>query len=999
MLNVGRNIAQQLELINEFKGDILAIPEPHIGKNNKLTGNNVSYHILCQKDIAVIYKKNIPIQIVKTEGYYIAITVTNYIIISCYFAPSKDLEEQLRNISKLIVDFRNFKIILMGDFNVRSNIYEKINREDYNMKIRAELFEEFLMSHDLIVKNPYNVKTFNNANGSSVIDLIVVQQIISERVGNIKIDDTKMTPHSEVGFEFEIEGFKYTKEEFYKLNENKFKSAIEINRNKINEIVVEIYNCKKNTQLEKKITVFNELLSKLGDECREAVQKNEKTWWNNELEKIKLSIKILKKRTDKYLRKYKRASLNENKNKYIGIYQIHKQTLKHLTLKYKRMIMECKTKAWKEFVEGATVWGSPYKVLLNKYQKLELPVLQINSCNLTTEQEKYEYLINEIFPIVNEKLPEYENDSVLELDYEFLDQIIKNLKNKKANGADKISNRMLKILHGSNKWYLRTIYEKCLELVYFPKTWKKGKLKILNKPGKKPVNAKAFRPLTLLPCLGKVLEKIIKSHLEKALYRNFVLHENQFAYRKKCGTEQAVLKFTKFADDFKSRNRHVFLMSFDLSGAFNRVLWSTIIKTLADNQIPHTLINFIKSFLTERTIGHYDSEGNTITQRSIYCGVPQGSVLGPTLFNVVMAKVHRTPYYKDLKIISYADDILMISGINDLETDTQKINDTAENLSSVLKSAGLSFNSEKTQSLLISSKHDKNSVKQCIETKVRVDKCNVKVEKELKYLGVILDEKLSFSSHVDYINKKILKYYNIFRALYGNRFGLNYKNRKILYNAIFTSITSYCSIVYFPRLSQTQQNKIKTLQRKILINIASGYRTISYNAIYCITGELPIDLKIWIVNEMKKFKMEKQNFGKLELREKLYEFTDSALQKWQANYENSINGKHTIKLIPNLKIVFKNRSWFLNYHITQAITGHGNFATYLNKYKITNNSICPNCKTEYDTPWHTIVECPNFYRLRREYGINEENVILNNKKMLIKTLKYFNVLIRNKNKM
>lgn len=52
----------------------------------------------------------------------------------------------------------------------------------------------------------------------------------------------------------------------------------------------------------------------------------------------------------------------------------------------------------------------------------------------------------------------------------------------------------------------------------------------------------------------------------------------------------------------------------------------------------------------------------------------QGSVLGPTLSNVVMAKVHRTPHYKDLKILSYADDILMISGINDLGMDIQKIN-------------------------------------------------------------------------------------------------------------------------------------------------------------------------------------------------------------------------------------------------------------------------------------------------------------------------------------
>ena len=90
------------------------------------------------------------------------------------------------------------------------------------MKISAKLFEEFLMSYDFIAKNPYNVKTFSNANGSSVIDLIIVKQPLSERIGNIKMDNTKISPHSQVNFDFKIENLECSKEKYYKLNDNKF---------------------------------------------------------------------------------------------------------------------------------------------------------------------------------------------------------------------------------------------------------------------------------------------------------------------------------------------------------------------------------------------------------------------------------------------------------------------------------------------------------------------------------------------------------------------------------------------------------------------------------------------------------------------------------------------------------------------------------------------------------------------------------------------------------
>ena len=557
--------------------------------------------------------------------------------------------------------------------------------------------------------------------------------------------------------------------------------------------------------------------------------------------------------------------------------------------------------------------------------------------------------------------------------------------------------------------YLQSLFEKCLEFVYFPKIWKKGKILILNKIGKNPSNAKAFRPITLLPTLGKVLEKIIKSFLEETINENSVLNDNQFAYRKSLGTEQAVIRLTEYVEKFSKDNRHALLVSFDVSGAFDKVRWSKIINNLFLNLIPYTLINYVKSFLTNRTIGHYNHGGRTIFERELFCGVPQGSILGPTLFNVVMARVHKIPYYRDLGILSYADDLLLVAGISvNAERDFKQINNAICCLNNELKSAGLAFNREKTQSLLVSKKHDKESLKREIEAKVKVEGIGVKVSPELKYLGVILDENTNFAKHVQYIKRKIWKYFNLFKALYGNKFGLSYNNRKILYQAIFTSIVSYCSAAYFPRLSQTQVNEIKTLQRKLLINVSSGYRTISYSAIYCITGELPIDQKIKLRNEIFALKRKVGSTETTELKNKIKEITSTAIQTWQSEYDNAVTGTHTKKLIPRVEHIYKNNKFQLNYYITQAITGHGNFGSYLKKFKKTESESCKGCGAVEDSVWHCIFECEKYAGLREKFNIKVEKDLIVGKKNERLTqgkreinknrniLEYLNVLMKTK---
>ena len=171
-----------------------------------------------------------------------------------------------------------------------------------------------------------------------------------------------------------------------------------------------------------------------------------------------------------------------------------------------------------------------------------MPAFEIGDKQLKTESEKYEYLLNKSFPIVEDNIfqDKSDHDIDLKLDDDLIDEIIRTLKNKKANGVDQISNSMIKIIYNHNKNWLKTVFSKCLQLVYYSTVWKRGKIKIINK--KKTKSAKDFRPISLLPVLGKILEKIIEHHLEIYMEGNFVRNDNQYADRKSTGTERAVLK-------------------------------------------------------------------------------------------------------------------------------------------------------------------------------------------------------------------------------------------------------------------------------------------------------------------------------------------------------------------------------------------------------------------------------------------------------------------------
>lgn len=921
-------------------------------------------------DIAICYKNCINLFEIQKNQSTIIIKIEEVVIIAIYWSPNElneIIEKRIRDLQEYIMlDLKNEKIILIGDFNTRSVIYEKLNGISYN-KRRAQAFEEFLMTSNLTVRNPYNFKTFENKNGSSVIDLIITNERIKNQVQNIKIKNESLSYHKSINFEItDICNFEHEKNKTWAVNYEKFERIIEVTD--FDEIVEKIENSMDIKELDNQLIEFSEIIKSKRKECLvEITERKNETWWNDRLETQKKLIKKLTKL--KY--KYKRGKKNMYLESLIELMKILKS-------QYTQEIIENKNKIWKNLITESSVWGKPYKIIMEKYKKFEFPPIKLGNKIITEEKEKYKEIFLNIFPNINDPLKEYENEqgNNIEIDELLIKNIIKKLNNRKANGHDDISNKMLKIINKQSPEIFKTIFQKLLSMNYFPETWKLGKIKLLNKPNKNPAEINSYRPLTLLPTLGKVYEKIIKYYLNQEIEKLSIFHEQQYGFREGRSTETALIELTKTLDQFRKIFKHVILVSFDITGAFNWVKWSRLLETMEKKKINSQLIQIIQSYFENRKICFFDKDNNLKLEHALSSGVPQGSALSPTLFNIAMTEVHEAvKETKKFKLLSYADDLLIIVGINKM-TDSQLINDKIEMIKLKLEYLGLTLNPNKTQMLFLSRRHKKYEFQKRMEGKIKLGQEKIIFHTEMKYLGIIIDQNLNYNKHVEYITNKLRKYYNKIRALYGNTFGMDTYKREILYNALFRSIIEYGSLAYFEKLRNTEIKKLKSLQRTVLIGIISAYRTVSHTASHVIAGITPIDLQLSQTNKIKtlKIKFKENKITKKEMVESIKTIRLDTIKNWQEQYEKEKTGRRTAKLIPDIGIRLENKKLKSNYFLTQYLTGHGNFATYLKNFNIINDSQCRECLNSDDDPDHTFIKCKNFDRIRGDAKITTEEL-------------------------
>jgi len=404
--------------------------------------------------------------------------------------------------------------------------------------------------------------------------------------------------------------------------------------------------------------------------------------------------------------------------------------------------------------------------------------------------------------------------------------IISNLKRSSSCGIDQVPSLVVKSVSDSLSPVLAALINRSLTTGTFPDALKIAKINPIYKAGDKS-QIENYRPISLLNTFSKIYERVFLNRLNSYINKHNILHDDQFGFRKNRSTKLALLSFIDTVTDSLDNNDYVISLFIDLSKAFDTIDHTLLLKKLHNYGIRGLAYQFLNSYLTDR-FQCVEIDGISSGLKQITCGVPQGSILGPVLFLLYINDIHTCSDL--LKFILFADDTTVLYSSSNLGELVTTVNRELTYLVNWFNSNKLSLNVSKTNYIIFSNHKLDKSHEDVIVGPIKINKVAT-----TKFLGVIIDEKLTWTNHIREIEKKLASAIFVLRNI---RYKINSSTALKLYDTLILPHLMYCNILW-GNTYKTHTANIYRLQKRAL-RVCYGVNAQTNYSIFKLSNKLSI---------------------------------------------------------------------------------------------------------------------------------------------------------------
>lgn len=878
-------------------------------------------------------------------------TIAGITIYSCYIPPRFQLDDFRIIIDTLVCDAADkLPVLIAGDFNAWATEWGCPRTNE-----RGRIIMESFATLDAVLLNSGNEQTFNRNGRGSIIDITFASPNISSRINWRVSDIYTQSDHCAVIMEITSHAMNPTianGQELAGWKTNTFDR--EMFHSQLGTL--ELSGCPED--------MAGQLIFQTTQACNASMKKrkygaNKSSvyWWTEEIAQLRKECIRARRR---YTRSHGRLDHDE-----------HHQNLKMKKKALKQAIRRSKRECFLGVCDDVenNPFGLAYKLVTKKLKCLKL--------SSPTEADILDEIVAHLFP--QQAATTWNNEHHLR---RFIFQPVTNseiqlaaseFKDRKAPGLDGIPNTAVKEVVKCCESQILKLFNNCLELGSFPSIWKRQKLVLIPKDGKPLENPSSYRPLCMIDTFGKLLEKIICKRLQESIEVVEGLSESQYGFRKGRSTIDAirvVIDIAKNAIEGKSWKRgskeYCVIITLDVKNAFNTANWDRTVSALTHLNIPEYLVAIIKDYFRGRVLTYDTNEGRK--EYGVTGGVPQGSVLGPLLWNVMYDGILRLQLPEKTSIVGFADDIALVIVAKEIDEAKTVSEASIQVVRAWLNSMGLALAEHKTEAVLITSR----KVKEYIS--IHIGDCVIKSKDCLKYLGVMIDNRLTFKHHFEYVAEKAGRTCAALSRIMPNTRGPKYLKRKVLAGVV-RSVILYAAPIWAEATKFSSYTaKISPVYRLAALRVSCAYRTVSDEAAFIIAGMIPIDI---LAREMEYT----YAIRDLPDREAANAARQISVASWQARWTSSSKGRWTYTLIPNVEAWYNRKHGNINYYLTQFLSGHGCFRSYLHRFGHDSSQFCPQCIDSVEDPLHVFFVCPRFDRERRnveqlvENRISPENIV------------------------